>query len=134
MADSCDHGGGVICVPAVRGALLADHVPRWQPVAVFAQSRAACNDLSPSHALKCAQSHKACYLLPPSLDGTNEEVEAGYGRVPQCTVHPTTKAGDVVRALATTLAVPSCRALALVELALALSVVMHWCGAKRVSS
>ena len=46
-----------------------------------------------------SQSHKACYLLPPSLDGTNEEVEAGYGRVPQCTVHPTTKAGDVVRPL-----------------------------------
>ena len=52
------------------------------------------------------QSHKACYLLPPSPDGTNEEVEAGYGRVPQCTVHPTTKAGDVVRPLATTEPVP----------------------------
>ena len=56
-----------------------------------------------------SQSHKACYLLPPSLDGTNEEVEAGYGRVPQCTVHPTTKAGDVVRPL-TTCHVPQSRA------------------------
>ena len=58
-----------------------------------------------------SQSHKACYLLPPSLDGTNEEVEAGYGRVPQCTVHPTTKAGDVVRPLPTTEPVPCLSAL-----------------------
>ena len=72
-----------------------------------------------------SQSHKACYLLPPSLDGTNEEVEAGYGRVPQCTVHPTTKAGDVVRPLANT---EPCRALAFVSLSEALGSLGrdHW--------
>jgi len=83
LSDSCTGGGGLTLVSALTS----------QSVKIVLHL------IGPS-LVQVPGSHKSSYLLPTSIDGTEDlagsDGSDGYGRVPQCLVHPTTQAGDII--------------------------------------